>query len=98
MMNRSSENFNFYIQKKENYLELKKLNENIIAEYKINLPLDSELYKLKRKVEYDESMINGLGPNKDFAEYYWWFLIGLSLTLVVVSWLGNKRKTTNNNG
>jgi len=97
-MNTSSETYDFYIQKKENYLDLKKLNENIIAEYKINLPVDSELYELKRKVEYNESMINGLEPKENYAVYYWWIIIGLSLTLIIINWLDNKRKTTHNNG
>lgn len=97
IMNISNENYDFYIRKKDNYLELKKLNENIIANYKIEIPLDSELYELKRKVEYDEYMINGKAPHKNFTDYYWWLFIGLSSFLALINWLVNKRKSTNNN-
>lgn len=78
-----------FIQKKENYSELKELNERIISDYQINLPVESELHKLNQKIEYNEYMIDGLESTSVFADYFWWILIGLVLCSLFLWWSSN---------
>lgn len=86
----------YYIQKKENYSDLKELNTQILDIYKIDLKSNEHLVELKMKVEYDENMINALEPNTKLAEHYLWFLIGFSWLIILSKWFGDSLKPTKN--
>ena len=81
---------NFYIQKKENYSDLKKLKNEILDENEIDLKSNKLLYELNEKIEYEEYMINQLEPNLKIAKHYWWVIIALILTLAIIGWRNNK--------
>jgi hypothetical protein len=80
----------FYIQKKENYSDLKKLKNEILDENEIDLKSNKLLYELNEKIEYEEYMINQLEPNLKIAKHYWWVIIALILTLAIIGWRNNK--------
>jgi hypothetical protein len=80
----------FYIQKKENYADLKKLNNDIIAVYGIELN-HKTLDKLNQKIEYEQYMIDRLEPNLKIAEYYWLILLGLGWGLIMISRINKKK-------
>lgn len=87
IINRYDEINDFYIQKKENYADLKKLNNEILKNYHIDLTDNEKLSELKRRVEYDEHMISGLEPNTEIAQYYWWILMGMSWVFILAKWI-----------
>ncbi|WP_111671966.1 hypothetical protein [Algoriphagus litoralis] len=80
----------FYIQKKENYTDLKKLKNDILEVYGIELN-QKTLENLNQKIEYEEYMIDRLEPNLKIAEHFWLILLGLSWGLILLSW-SNKKK------
>ncbi len=86
----------YYIQKKENYTDLKQLNAQILDIYKIDLKSNEQLVELKMKVDYDEHMINASEPNTQFSEYYLWILIGLCWLFILSRRLGNSKKPAKN--
>ncbi len=80
----------FYIQEKENYTDLKKLNSEILKFYNVDLTNNNKLNELNKKIEYNEHMINNLEPYTEFAKYYWWILIGLTWILILSIWINRK--------
>jgi len=87
IVNQYNEINNFYIQKKENYTNLKKLNNEILDTYEIDLKANEELYELSRQVNYDEHMISGLEPNSEAAKNYWWILISVFGLVLLIKWI-----------
>lgn len=83
IINQYDEIADFYIQKTENYEDLKKLNEEILNYYQIDLETNEELYELSRKVKYNEHMITELKPNTEDAKNYWWYLIGVFWLIIL---------------
>jgi len=96
MINKYDEINDFYIQKKENYTDLKELNNEILKNYQIDLTDNEKLSELKRQVEYDEHMISGLEPNTEIAKYYWWILMGMLWILILTKWIGKKYNSSEN--
>lgn len=86
----------FYIQKTENYADLKKLNEEILNYYQIDLQTNEKLYDLSRKVNYNEHMITGLEPNTENAKNYWWYLMGVFWLVIISRWIDNINEPTVN--
>ena len=86
----------FYIQKTENYADLKKLNEEILNYYQIDLQTNEKLYDLSRKVNYNEHMIAGLEPNTENAKNYWWYLMGVFWLVIISRWIDNINEHTVN--
>jgi hypothetical protein len=90
ILNQYNEINNFYIQKKENYSDLKKLNNQLLEMNQFDLNTNKEFKELSRKVEYEEQMIMALEPNPEMAEYYWWILIGMCWFFILSNWLIKK--------
>ena len=90
ILNQYNEINNFYIQKKENYSDLKKLNNQLLEMNQFDLNTNKEFKELSRKVEYEEQMIMALEPNPEMAEYYWWILIGMCWFVILSNWLIKK--------
>lgn len=90
ILNQYNEITEFYIQKKENYADLKKLNNDIIAVYSIELN-HKTLDNLNKKIEYEEYMIDRLEPNLNFVEYYSLIMIGLGWGLILIGRINKKK-------
>lgn len=91
----------FYIQKKENYKDLKALHTQVIEHYQIDLDENENFKELKRKIEYKEHMINGLEPNVEVVQYYQPVFAALFWTMLLAIWINHswqkrKEKTTEN--
>ena len=77
----------FYIQKKENYSDLKTLNKRLLEMNQFDLNTNKEFKELSRKAEYEEHMINALEPNPEIVKHYWWILIGMAWFCKLNEWI-----------
>lgn len=77
----------FYIQKKENYSDLKTLNKRLLEMNEFDLNTNKEFKELSRKVEFEEHMINALEPNPEIVKHYWWILIGMGWFFIFREWI-----------
>jgi len=96
IVNRYNEINDFTIQITENYADLKKLNNEILDLYEVDLKENEKLNELNRRVLYNEHMASALGPNTESAKNYQWIFIGLIWLLILIKWIYDKIKPSQN--
>ena len=96
IVNRYNEINDFTIQITENYADLKKLNNEILDLYEVDLKENEKLNELNRRVLYNEHMASALGPNTESAKNYQWIFIGLIWLLILIKWIFDKIKPSQN--
>jgi hypothetical protein len=84
----------FYTYKSESYADLKKLNDEIIDFYQVDLRANDKLDQLSFKVTFNENLMSAREPKIGNVNFFWWILIGGFFLVMLVGWINSKIKAS----